>query len=49
MRATSATRSASAAASVGLIALPYYQRSNPVLASIARRAIDEALADQQEK
>jgi len=33
------------ALSVGLIALPYYQRTNPVLAGIARRAIDEALAD----
>jgi aminoglycoside phosphotransferase (APT) family kinase protein len=35
------------ALSVGLIALPYYQRTNPILASIARRAIDEALADQK--
>lgn len=34
------------ALSVGLIALPYYQSSNPVLAAIARRAIAEALADQ---
>ena len=33
------------ALSVGLIALPYYQSTNPVLACIARRAIDEALAD----
>jgi aminoglycoside phosphotransferase (APT) family kinase protein len=33
------------ALSVGLIALPYYQSTNPVLAGIARRAIDEALAD----
>lgn len=33
------------ALSVGLIALPYYQQTNPVLAEIARRAIDEALAD----
>ncbi|GAC1565841.1 MAG: aminoglycoside phosphotransferase family protein [Ktedonobacteraceae bacterium] len=33
------------ALSVGLIALPYYQSTNPVLASISRRAIDEALAD----
>ena len=33
------------ALSVGLIALPYYQQINPVLARIARRAIDEALAD----
>jgi aminoglycoside phosphotransferase (APT) family kinase protein len=29
----------------GLTALPYYQTTNPVLAGIARRAIDEALAD----
>jgi aminoglycoside phosphotransferase (APT) family kinase protein len=35
------------ALSVGLIALPYYQRTNPVLAGIARRAIDEVLADQK--
>jgi aminoglycoside phosphotransferase (APT) family kinase protein len=33
------------ALSVGVIALPYYVRSNPVLAGIARRAIDEVLAD----
>ncbi len=33
------------ALSIGLIALPYYQSTNPVLASIARRAIDEVLAD----
>jgi aminoglycoside phosphotransferase (APT) family kinase protein len=33
------------ALSVGLIALPYYQSSNPVLAEIARRAIHQALAD----
>jgi aminoglycoside phosphotransferase (APT) family kinase protein len=33
------------ALSVGLIALPYYQNSNPALAGIARRAIHEALAD----
>jgi aminoglycoside phosphotransferase (APT) family kinase protein len=33
------------ALSVGLIALPYYRRSNPILASIALRAIDEVLAD----
>ncbi len=33
------------ALSVGLIALPYYQGTNPVLAGIARRAIDEVLAD----
>lgn len=35
------------ALSFGLIALPYYRVSNPVLAHIARRAIDEALADHQ--
>jgi len=35
------------ALSVGLIALPYYQSTNPILAGIARRAIDEALADQK--
>jgi aminoglycoside phosphotransferase (APT) family kinase protein len=33
------------ALSVGLIALPYYQDTNPVLADIARRAIEAALAD----
>jgi aminoglycoside phosphotransferase (APT) family kinase protein len=33
------------ALSVGLIALPYYQSTNPVLAGIARYAIDEVLAD----
>jgi aminoglycoside phosphotransferase (APT) family kinase protein len=33
------------ALSVGLIALPYYQSTNPVLAGIARHAIAEALAD----
>jgi aminoglycoside phosphotransferase (APT) family kinase protein len=33
------------ALSVGLIALPYYRRTNPVLSGIARYAIDEALAD----
>ena len=35
------------ALSIGLIALPYYQYTNPVLASIARRAISEVLADHQ--
>jgi len=35
------------ALSVGLIALPYYQSTNPVLADIARRAIDEVLADHE--
>lgn len=33
------------ALSVGLIALPYYQNTNPDQAGIARRAIAEALAD----
>jgi len=33
------------ALSVGLIALPYYQTTNPVLAGISRRAIDQVLAD----
>jgi len=33
------------ALSVGLIALPYYQSTNPVLSGISRRAIDEVLAD----
>ncbi len=33
------------ALSVGVIALPYYQITNPVLAAIARRAIDQALTD----
>jgi aminoglycoside phosphotransferase (APT) family kinase protein len=33
------------ALSIGLIALPYYQSTNPVLANISRRAIDEVLAD----
>jgi aminoglycoside phosphotransferase (APT) family kinase protein len=33
------------ALSVGLIALPYYQSTNPALAGIAGRAIHEALAD----
>lgn len=35
------------ALSFGLIALPYYQSTNPVLAGIARHAITEALADNQ--
>lgn len=35
------------ALSVGLIALPYYQSTNPVLADISRRTIAEVLADQQ--
>jgi aminoglycoside phosphotransferase (APT) family kinase protein len=33
------------ALTVGLIALPYYQNTNPVLAGIARRAIQEAVTD----
>lgn len=33
------------ALSFGLIALPYYRETNPVLAGAARRSIDEALAD----
>jgi aminoglycoside phosphotransferase (APT) family kinase protein len=33
------------ALSVGLIALPYYQNTNPVFAGIAQRTINEALAD----
>lgn len=35
------------ALSVGLIALPYYRDTNPVLADIARHAIEEVLADHQ--
>lgn len=31
------------ALSVGLVALPYYQNTNPVLAAIARRAVEEAI------
>lgn len=33
------------ALSMGLIALPYYRTTNPTLAAIARRAIEEVLAD----
>jgi len=33
------------ALSVGLIALPYYRKTNPVLADISRHAIQEVLAD----
>lgn len=33
------------ALSMGLMALPYYRTTNPGLAAIARRAIDEVLAD----
>lgn len=35
------------ALSVGLIALPYYRSTNPALARISRRAIDETLADHE--
>jgi aminoglycoside phosphotransferase (APT) family kinase protein len=35
------------ALSVGLIALPYYRDTNPILAGISRRAIDEILADHE--
>jgi aminoglycoside phosphotransferase (APT) family kinase protein len=33
------------ALSIGLIALPYYLNTNPVLAGVARRTIDEVLAE----
>jgi len=36
------------ALSFGLIALPYYQATNPVLAAIAWRSIEEALADHKQ-
>ena len=36
------------ALSIGLGALPYYKDTNPVLAAIGRRLIDEVLADQAE-
>ena len=36
------------ALSFGLIALPYYQATNPVLAGIAQRAINETLTDYKE-
>jgi len=39
------TRGRGWALSVGLIALPYYQNTNPIFAGIARRAIHETLAD----
>lgn len=35
------------ALSMGLIALPYYQHTNPTLAGIAHRGIEAVLADQQ--
>lgn len=37
------------ALSIGLIALPYYQNTNPVFAATARQMIDEVLADRLEK
>lgn len=36
------------ALSVGLIALPYYRETNPILTSIARRLIAEVLADSRQ-
>ncbi len=36
------------ALSVGLIALPYYQATNPALAEISRYAIDQVLADHRQ-
>lgn len=36
------------ALSVGLIALPYYQTTNPVLATLSRRTINEVLAEYQQ-
>jgi aminoglycoside phosphotransferase (APT) family kinase protein len=36
------------ALSVALIALPYYQSTNPVFADLAARMIDEVLADRNE-
>lgn len=39
------TRARGWALSVGLIALPYYRDTNPVLAGIARRAVNEAVDD----
>lgn len=39
------TRASGWALSFGLIALPYYGKSNPVLAGIAKRTIDEVLTD----
>jgi hypothetical protein len=32
------------ALSVGVIALPYYQHTNPVLAGIARRTIEQVIS-----
>jgi hypothetical protein len=45
---TSREQALDLARSVGLIALPYYQTTNPVLARIARHSIDEVLADHAE-
>ena len=42
------TRGRGWALSFGLIALPYYQGTNPVLAAIARRAITQTVADRSE-
>jgi aminoglycoside phosphotransferase (APT) family kinase protein len=42
------TRGSGLAVSVGVVALPYYQHTNPTLAGIARRAIDEAIEDYRE-
>ena len=36
------------ALSVGLIALPYYQNTNPILAAISRHAIDQVLAEHKQ-
>lgn len=36
------------ALSVGLIALPYYVKTNPILAGISRYAIEEVIADQRQ-
>ncbi|HYP21484.1 MAG TPA: aminoglycoside phosphotransferase family protein [Chloroflexia bacterium] len=41
------TRGRGWALSMGLIALPYYHSTNPILAGIGRRAIAEALADHE--
>ena len=35
------------ALSTGLIALPYYLETNPVIVAMARRQIDEVLADRK--
>lgn len=42
------TRGRGWALSFGLIALPYYQTTNPVLARIAKHAIDEVIADHKQ-